>query len=1812
MKKILILFILLLTSFSVFSEVKLQKIPSDSFVNGRYKVPLKRNNKDKEGDLYIYHEKDKNLISVEVLKDGLKVISDEKIEICDFVDSKKVLIVEGSNIKFTGELKAKGLFISRKKFKSERSKDVEFNTKLIEIDGPMAIEMDFVAFRGKPEIHAGATQIIAEDNVSIFAKKAWFETLQIKSSRVMLSQINSKDLIHVVNYDSLTVSGQLGASNGIIFVANPQNPKAKYSCGMPFKLPIEIVTPGVFIHQGNTIEIDNSAIYSDGTVVYQFSQGVKSSPNIQANYVAIDLKSSYGFLPNVEAMRGLQVVYRDIEAQAIYGSYRFPGPRLRSDYVAQLMDELYKTRDFEKIKKLNYRKIESSQAIFLGQRRLTNHALIENGFSLTFQASTFVNNGTIRNRDYYSSKVSPVTIAASDIQLGGVVSIASDLNISSPSHPFFSRLVLGGNVNLEHVLQTHSFGTVDIGEDSDSVVKLKGGGDIATTDLGLNGDVDIQELFQAIVKGNLTSKGNTSVRKADIKVKRTLKKKAGSHLKVETGSLDVGGIQGKGRLSLGSEKSDNPSQLRVNGKYSQEGHDTFSNCLISAENFEGFPSSITSLENVIMEIDKSILFKGRTLVRGVLSATAETVVFDGEGDESFQHRGGEYLKAKMPIPGTEYEIGELKVNARNVHFEGLTEVENLIVSANTIGINGKIRGTSGENHNQILLASDIMNINGAISSLGLITLVNPSNTKEGLIEVKNRRGISITGTVSSQENVAIYAQNLNLKKSGKVNGKNIFAHVDNQFFAKGKIKAKGDFHLDKKYLGNSFNLNNVEAGGWVSLSGEYNEDELAGLLLDERHSNNLNIFTTKPIVIQYSVKSEKKLKVNCANYIQKEGTKVTAASFGVHSLQNIVLENEATINAFSGDAALTASHGVVYFDGASQLEAEGDVYIKAAEGVVQRGYRQDNKVKNSKIKSQKGDLSIKTDGKYESVGGEVIAKKGTVLVKAKNGVVIIPIYWMTQTSETQKGLFTRTTTVETSEHEKRSKLEGKKVIIDSGSSSILENTDIKGKKELSRNISESERQLFHDVQRFKELTSLGSYAVTSIKVGIAAALSSAFPGAGTYFSVFVSSLVTDALVSKQLGQKFNFEKSAKNAAIAQALSVASDVVADKLAQGFKLPSESAKTPYVQSLSRSIVSDTAYGLKDGHLKVSDVLKNAVYVAAFTAVDEGLLGDKSKAERFDLTNEYGRLAAATAASVTQQMVENQTVRSKNLREAVYGQFAQDLGFNIGQKVGESSRQLMETIELYSKEVDPEKREILKRRVAAELEKVSEQVELLQEMEKANAELVELEEKESKLGEMTKAEARKFEEAKQVVIDRIETYDHALRFLGMDVDPQNEKFLDEMLGDKAPKVPFAKEATPEGKGLMEDLLSQELPKQPDAEYVGNELGKKILIETFNKVVADSPEMVAKLGQRAVFSAILKVGAAAIPGLNLVLCFRGETKVCLDDSDEMEIRAIRDLKQGDEVLSHEITIGEDILDSILSEIESEPIVSEKEIYKLVVADPDDLNNQEEVYTTDNHPFLDEDYQWKMAGDLAAGDFIFGRGSKKYEIVESYATGEFDEVYDISVCQNHNFAVTRFGLIVHNCGAGLYGAGVAAKEYFDQEFKKDKALFEKVRNGEGLVQTEVDRVTHLTSTVVETLIESSLAAGARGIYNNKLGVKSAAAKKTSAKKGTSSAAGNVNAKEALTSKLRGLEKAQKTANSTKTLPDGRIRYYSKEVPAKKSGPTRGASYVTEHDPKTGQVKSWMESYDHNGNVIRVHPKSLDGNTLNAQHYPPTGKELGK
>ncbi|WDG42735.1 DUF637 domain-containing protein [Pseudomonas synxantha] len=189
--------------------------------------------------------------------------------------------------------------------------------------------------------------------------------------------------------------------------------------------------------------------------------------------------------------------------------------------------------------------------------------------------------------------------------------------------------------------------------------------------------------------------------------------------------------------------------------------------------------------------------------------------------------------------------------------------------------------------------------------------------------------------------------------------------------------------------------------------------------------------------------------------------------------------------------------------------------------------------------------------------------------------------------------------------------------------------------------------------------------------------------------------------------------------------------------------------------------------------------------------------------------------------------------------------------------------------------------------------------------------------------------------------------------------------------------------------------------------------------------------------------------------------------------------------------------------------------------------------------------------------------------------------------------------------------AGNAALDKYDQSGGLNKAEQSIVRGFQDKNQDDTRLAVQQTmkgdhSEMVGMMFGGGLG-GAGKVAGKVIGAEVGVAKETTA---ISSEAASVNAQAALRGKLSGLQKAQENAAITKTLPDGRIRYYTQEVPARTEGATRGASFATEYNPATGATRQWMESYDHAGNVIRVHPKSINGQPVSAQHYPPTGAEL--
>ena len=206
-----------------------------------------------------------------------------------------------------------------------------------------------------------------------------------------------------------------------------------------------------------------------------------------------------------------------------------------------------------------------------------------------------------------------------------------------------------------------------------------------------------------------------------------------------------------------------------------------------------------------------------------------------------------------------------------------------------------------------------------------------------------------------------------------------------------------------------------------------------------------------------------------------------------------------------------------------------------------------------------------------------------------------------------------------------------------------------------------------------------------------------------------------------------------------------------------------------------------------------------------------------------------------------------------------------------------------------------------------------------------------------------------------------------------------------------------------------------------------------------------------------------------------------------------------------------------------------------------------------------------------------------------------------------HNAKLDRWGNsmeFVNGIAAGALNPFISAGEAVDQWMQENPNAAETV---EALVNVlPFAKVKNLTKAAKAAKVAKLAKAAKPG----KAKVSGDFAVATQAKYKQYGDAHSANAQSALAKKLSGLEDAQNSASRTKTLPDGRIRYYEAERFARTEGRTRGNSFVTEYNPKTGSTRQWTENYDHSGNVTMVHPKSINGQSVTSQHYPPTKQEL--
>lgn len=88
-------------------------------------------------------------------------------------------------------------------------------------------------------------------------------------------------------------------------------------------------------------------------------------------------------------------------------------------------------------------------------------------------------------------------------------------------------------------------------------------------------------------------------------------------------------------------------------------------------------------------------------------------------------------------------------------------------------------------------------------------------------------------------------------------------------------------------------------------------------------------------------------------------------------------------------------------------------------------------------------------------------------------------------------------------------------------------------------------------------------------------------------------------------------------------------------------------------------------------------------------------------------------------------------------------------------------------------------------------------------------------------------------------------------------------------------------------------------------------------------------------------------------------------------------------------------------------------------------------------------------------------------------------------------------------------------------------------------------------------------------------------------------------------------QQAQKYGEAgTRTLSNGRIRYYGSISPAKKNGEMAGRRVVREWNPSTGRKRTWHETVDRNGRIRQVRPET--GGSKVHYRFDKNGRYIGK
>ena len=174
---------------------------------------------------------------------------------------------------------------------------------------------------------------------------------------------------------------------------------------------------------------------------------------------------------------------------------------------------------------------------------------------------------------------------------------------------------------------------------------------------------------------------------------------------------------------------------------------------------------------------------------------------------------------------------------------------------------------------------------------------------------------------------------------------------------------------------------------------------------------------------------------------------------------------------------------------------------------------------------------------------------------------------------------------------------------------------------------------------------------------------------------------------------------------------------------------------------------------------------------------------------------------------------------------------------------------------------------------------------------------------------------------------------------------------------------------------------------------------------------------------------------------CFTGDTKVSLVDGRELTFLELVD----------EYNLGKE--NWVYSFNETTKKIEPKRIEKAWCTKKNaqlvevELDNGEKLRCTPNHRFMLRDGSYKEASELKENDSLMPLYRMNYKVVNVRFLDYTEDVYDLTVADNHNFALSA-GVFVHNSkdsidgvAGALWNASQHAEEY-GYEYGENAELF--------------------------------------------------------------------------------------------------------------------------------------------------------------------------